>query len=73
MALRNSNSGFRGLADSVAIAALSHGSVASALDFDIAGTGVRLENLVTPGAAMRMQDRDIARAPVPAAPAASAS
>lgn len=60
MAFKSSNRGFRGLAVSAAVAALSHGGVASALDFDVAGTNVRVENLVTIGAAMRMQDRDSA-------------
>lgn len=48
----------RRLAIASAIAAMSWGGAGHALEFDIAGTNVRLDNLVTIGAAMRMQDRD---------------
>ncbi len=58
MAVKNGNGGFRPLAISVAAATMAYSGAGHALDFDIAGTTVRLENLVTIGAAMRMQDRD---------------
>ncbi len=46
------------MAGSLAAMALGYSGAASALNFDIGGTEVRLENLVTIGGSMRMQDRD---------------
>ncbi|MES0873022.1 DUF1302 domain-containing protein [Sinimarinibacterium thermocellulolyticum] len=42
-----------------AVAVMLWGGAAHALEFDIAGTNVRLDNLITIGGMLRMQDRDV--------------
>jgi hypothetical protein len=58
--MRFNNSGIvnRRLAIAAAAASMFWQGAPLALEFDIAGTSVRLDNLVTIGAVMRMQDRD---------------
>ncbi|MFP5306242.1 MAG: DUF1302 domain-containing protein [Gammaproteobacteria bacterium] len=52
------NLGLRRLAIPAAAAAMAYSATGFALDFEIADTTIRLENLVTIGASWRMQERD---------------
>lgn len=58
MSINSRNAAYPRLAIASAVAAMFWGSAGHALDFDIGDTNVRLDNLITIGGLVRMQDRD---------------